>query len=98
MPSYYRAIMEVFSREVKHDKFKSFEEHSNNEIENFFRFKRRFPRFHTPESAKNYFDSWVAQHNERIAKNLKGKAAKMIQVKIFAKFWNMFATMVSYGF
>ena len=113
MPSYYRAIMETFSREVKHNKFRSFEEHSNNDvglrpthgkallfqwIENFFRFKRRFPRFHTPESAKNYFDSWVAQHNERIAKNLKGKAAKMIQVKIFAKFWNMFATMVSYGF
>jgi len=51
---YYPAIMKVFSREVKHDKFKSFEEHSNNEIECFFRCKKRLPKFKTPETAKPY--------------------------------------------
>ncbi len=39
---YRQAIVEALGHEVKHDKFLSFKEHSNNEIENFFRCKRRF--------------------------------------------------------
>jgi len=53
MPSYYPAIMKVFSRNIEHDKFRSFESHSNNEIENFFRCKNRFPKLGNKKSAGN---------------------------------------------
>lgn len=53
-PGYRFAIHKVFSYEVKHDKFLSFKNHSNNVIENFFRHKRRFPKFRTIESARKY--------------------------------------------
>jgi transposase-like protein len=70
-PGYRRAIMEVFSHEVEHDKFLSFKEHSNNEIENFFRCKRRFPRFRNPESAKLYISQWISEYNEEKSKILE---------------------------
>jgi len=62
-PGYRQAITKVFSHEVKHDKFLSFKEHSNNEIENFFRCKRRFPRFRNPESAKVYTRHVISEFN-----------------------------------
>ena len=52
--AYHAAIMHVFGYKVKHDKFKSFESHSNNEIETIFRCKPRFPRFAEINSARNY--------------------------------------------
>jgi len=70
-PGYRRAIMEVFSHEVEHDKFLSFKDHSNNEIENFFRCKRRFPRFRNPESAKLYIAHWISEYNEKKSKILE---------------------------
>ena len=62
-PGYREAIHKVFSFEVKHDIFFSFKNHSNNEIENFFRCKRRFPRFWSPESARKYVGHFVAEYN-----------------------------------
>lgn len=63
MPAYRFAIMKVFNHEVKHDKVKSFK-HGNNVIENFFRCKRRFPRFRNIESARRYIAHWVFKYNE----------------------------------
>lgn len=60
---YYPAIMKVFSREVKHDKFKSFEEHSNNEIECFFRCKKRLPKFYNERTAKPYLNIAMTGYN-----------------------------------
>ena len=51
-PGYRRAIFEVFGPEVKHDKFISFKEHNNNDIENTWRIKHWFPRFRNLDSAK----------------------------------------------
>ena len=62
-PGYRFAIHKVFSYEVKHDKFLSFKNHSNNVIENFFRHKRRFPKFRTLESARKYIGYWVSEYN-----------------------------------
>jgi transposase-like protein len=63
MPAYRFAISSVFSHNVRHDKYKSFK-HGNNVIENFFRCKRRFPRFRTPESARKYIAHWVYEYNK----------------------------------
>ncbi|MBI5347462.1 MAG: DDE-type integrase/transposase/recombinase [Candidatus Aenigmarchaeota archaeon] len=60
---YRQAIVEALGHEVNHNKFLSFKEHSNNEIENFFRCKRRFPRFRTLESAKRYINNWIYEYN-----------------------------------
>jgi transposase-like protein len=62
MPAYRFAISSVFSHEVKHEKVLSFK-HGNNVIENFFRCKKRFPRFRTLESARKYIGHWVAEYN-----------------------------------
>ncbi len=62
-PGYRFAIHKVFSHEVKHDKFLSFRDHSNNEIENFFRHKRKFPKFRSIESARKYLGHWVSEYN-----------------------------------
>jgi len=62
-PGYRFAIHKVFSHEVKHDKFLSFKNHSNNEIENFFRCKRRFPKFRDINSARKYVGHWVYEYN-----------------------------------
>lgn len=70
---YYPAIMKVFNREVKHDKFKSFEEHSNNEIECFFRCKKRLPKFRTPETAKPYLNIAMTGYNRIIEHEKLGK-------------------------
>jgi len=52
LPSYHPAIGAVFNHEVKQDKFKSFKNHSNNEIENAFREKKFYHRFDKIENAK----------------------------------------------
>jgi transposase-like protein len=62
-PGYRFAIHKVFAYEVKHDKFFSFRSHSNNIIENFFRCKRRFPKFRDIESARKYIGHFVAEYN-----------------------------------
>jgi transposase-like protein len=62
-PGYRFAIHKAFSYEVKHDKFLSFKNHSNNVIENFFRHKRKFPRFRTIGSARKYIDYWINEYN-----------------------------------
>lgn len=62
MPAYRFAISSVFHHEVRHEKVRSFK-HGNNVIENFFRCKRRFPRFRTLESARKYIGHWVAEYN-----------------------------------
>jgi transposase-like protein len=60
--SYYPAIRKVFGYKVRHDKFISFKEHSNNEIENFFRCKHRFPRFRKIESARAFIAHWLKEY------------------------------------
>lgn len=65
---YYPAIMKVFGREVKQDRFKSFEEHSNNEIECFFRCKKRLPKFKTARTAEPYLNIAMTGYN-RIAEH-----------------------------
>ena len=62
MPAYHEAISSVFSHEVKHENYTSFK-HGNNVIENFWRCKRRFPKFRTLESAKNYVGHWISEYN-----------------------------------
>jgi len=63
-PGYRFAIHKVFSFEVKHDKFLSFKNHSNNEIENFFRCKKRFPKFWDINYARKYIGHWVYEYNK----------------------------------
>ena len=63
-PGYRYAIHKVLGHETYHDKFISFKSHSNNVIENFFRCKRRFPRFRTLESARTYIAHWISTYNE----------------------------------
>jgi transposase-like protein len=72
-PGYYPAIMKVFDREVKHDKFKSFEEHSNNEIECFFRCKKRLPKFYSAETAEPYINIAMAGYNRIVEHEKLGK-------------------------
>jgi len=60
--SYYPAIRKVFGYRVKHDKFISFKKHSNNEIENFFRCKHRFPRFRKLSSAMAFIAHWLKEY------------------------------------
>jgi transposase-like protein len=62
MPAYRNAIAKVFNYEVKHEQMKSFK-HGNNVIENFFRCKRRFPKFRDTQSAKKYLGRWVCDYN-----------------------------------
>jgi len=62
MPAYRFAISKVFNYEVKHEKVISFK-HGNNVIENFFRCKRRFPRFRTMESARSYIAHVINEYN-----------------------------------
>jgi len=62
MPAYRFAISSVFQHRVRHEKVLSFK-HGNNAIENFFRCKRRFPKFRTVESARNYIGHWIAEYN-----------------------------------
>jgi transposase-like protein len=62
-PGYRFAIHKVFSYEVKHDRFLSFKNHSNNVIENFFRHKRKYPKFRTVKSARKYIGHWVSEYN-----------------------------------
>jgi len=58
MPAYRFAISSVFRHEVRHEKVISFK-HGNNVIENFFRCKKRFPKFRTLESAKLFINHWM---------------------------------------
>jgi hypothetical protein len=67
---FYPAMMKVFNYEVKHDKFKSFEEHSNNEIECFFRCKKRLPKFTAARTAEPYLNIAMTGYN-RIAEHEK---------------------------
>ena len=62
-PGYREAIHKVFSHEVKHDICFSFKNHSNNVIENFFRCKRRFPKFRDVNSARKYVGHWICEYN-----------------------------------
>jgi len=62
-PGYRFAIHKVFGYKVEHDKFLSFRNHSNNVIENFFRHKRKFPKFRNVESARRYIGHWVFEYN-----------------------------------
>jgi transposase-like protein len=62
-PGYRFAIHKVFAHEVHHDRFLSFKNHSNNVIENFFRCKRRFPKFRNLISARRYVGHWVYEYN-----------------------------------
>lgn len=63
-PGFYPAIMHVFGYRVKQDRFKSFESHGNNEIENLFRCKRKFPKFGVISAAKKFVDYWEKDHNK----------------------------------
>ena len=58
MPAYPFAIAKVFDHEVKHEKMISFK-HGNNVIENFWRCKRKFPRFRTLKNARKFIDHWM---------------------------------------
>lgn len=60
---YRSAIMYVFGFAVEHDKFKSFESRSNNDIETLFRCKHRFPKFRSLEAARNYVEGWAMHYN-----------------------------------
>ncbi len=62
-PGYHKAIMHAFDFQVKQDRFRSFESHSNNEIETEFRCKRRFPRFRVLESAMRFVESYETNRN-----------------------------------
>jgi transposase-like protein len=70
-PGYRFAIHNVFAYEVAHDKFLSFKNHSNNVIENFFRHKRKFPKFRNIESARKYIGHWVSEYNAEKLKILE---------------------------
>ena len=76
-PVYREAIHKVFSYEVEHDRFLSFKNHSNNVIENFFRHKKKFPKFRNLESAKKYIGHWVAEYNEE-----KGQILQMFIIRL----------------
>ena len=84
MPAYRFAIMKVFSHEVKHEKVISFK-HGNNAIENFFRCKRRFPKFRTIESARKYIGHWINEYNQEKLKILEMfiiRLRKVIYIRI----------------
>ena len=70
-PGYRFAIHKVFSHEVRHDMFFSFKNHSNNVIENFFRCKRRFPKFRDVNSGRKYLGHWVSEYNAEKLKILE---------------------------
>ena len=59
-----RAIFEVFGPEVKHDKFISFKEYNNNDIENTWRIKHWFPRFRNLDSARIHTRHVATEFNE----------------------------------
>lgn len=60
---YRRAIAEVFGYEVKHDKFLSFKEHNNNDIENTWRIKHWFPRFRNLDSGRIHTRHVITEYN-----------------------------------
>lgn len=63
LPSYYPAINKTFSRSIRQDRFKSFKNHSNNVIENFFRCKHHFPKFGgNINAARKYLESRVNEY------------------------------------
>lgn len=70
---YYPAMMKVFDRQVEHDKFKSFEEHSNNEIECFFRCKKRLPKFLNDQTARPYLNIAMTGYNRILEHEKLGK-------------------------
>ncbi len=63
LPSYYPAINKVFNRDTKQDRFKSFKNHSNNEIENEWREKRKFHRFDSIAQAQAWNTLWEWRRN-----------------------------------
>lgn len=63
LPSYYPAINKVFGRDAKQDRFKSFKNHSNNEIENEWRAKKEFHRFDSVEQAQAWNALWEWRRN-----------------------------------
>jgi transposase-like protein len=97
LASYYPAINKAFSREIKQDKFKSFKNHSNNVIENFFRCKCHFPKFGgNINAARKYLESWVNEYNiEKIAK-MSDEQRKMIKIKNFVFYFMGFYRILSY--
>lgn len=72
-PGYYPAMMKVFSRRVEHDKFKSFEEHSNNVIECFFRVKKKLPKFKTAKTSEPYLNIALTGYNRIVEHEELGK-------------------------
>ena len=60
LPAYRRAIFEVLGPEVKHDKFISFKEHNNNDIENTWRIKKLVSKIQKSGDGEN---SHEARHN-----------------------------------
>lgn len=97
LPSYYPAINDVFSREIKQDRFKSFKSHSNNIIENFFRCKRHFPRFgDNINAARNYIESWVNEYNKEKIGKMNEEQRKMIKIKNFAFYFMELYRITSY--
>jgi len=82
---YYPAMMKVFSREVKHDRFKSFEKHSNNEIECFFRCKKKLPKFKTPKTSEPCMNIAMTGYNRVIEHETLGKTpGEMCNLKSLA--------------
>ncbi len=85
-PGYRQAIVEALGHGVKHDKFLSFKNHSNNVIENFFRCKKHFPRFRKLESARKYIDQWMWENfGEDLFFGLLVSYVNWIQSKISRK-------------
>lgn len=85
-PGYRFAIHKVFSHEVEHDRFLSFRNHSNNVIENFFRCKRRFPKFRNIESGRRYLGYWISKYNAEKLKNLDTFIIRLVKaIEVFRK-------------
>ncbi|MDI6806572.1 MAG: hypothetical protein QMD14_02005, partial [Candidatus Aenigmarchaeota archaeon] len=63
-PAHGRAIREVFKFKVKQDRFLSFKQHNNNQVENFFRCKKYFPRLRKLEVARKHVAYWLREYEE----------------------------------
>lgn len=79
-PGYRFAIHKVFAYEVEHDKFLSFKNHSNNVIENFFRHKKKFPKFRNIKSARKYIGHWVYEYNAEKQQILEMFIIRLVKV------------------
>ena len=77
---YRPAIVKVFKHRVKHERIKSFKEHSNNMIEEFFRNKHRWPRFRSIESMKRFLENWINAHNNEILERLKEEGKILLKI------------------